>query len=139
MTERLIGSIGQEPKKLFLGLACGLPDFVDEERPTVAPFEASGLSGTGTAEGSVLVTEQLRFDEVLAQSGATEVKKTLAPSGTVVMNDLADEPFSRARFADDHDVHRRRCHLPHELQNPLHFGAGAMNTRNAVAPLTRRP
>jgi hypothetical protein len=77
--------------------------------------------------------EQLRFDQVLGQSGAIHDNERASPSGRKMVKPLRDQLLARAALADDEHgpVERRRsaraldrveeCEaLPDELFGPLH-------------------
>jgi hypothetical protein len=66
------GVILQDPQELGLKRGVHLADLVEEDGAAVGQLELALLPLMGAGEGSLLVTEQLAGDELLAQDGAVD-------------------------------------------------------------------
>ena len=99
-------------------------DLVEEDRAAVGQLELAPLLGERAGEGALLVTEELRLDQLLRQRGAVHLhERALAASALEV--DLArDELLARAVLAgDQHPGVGGPRHLDLLLEAHDRFGA----------------
>ena len=74
---------------------------VEKQRAAVGIFELSDPIGRGVGERAADVTEQLAFQDVLAQRGAVQRDERLVLAWAVLMDRLGDQFLAGARFALD--------------------------------------
>src|SRR5215470_12197381 len=78
---------------------------IEEQCSTVCFLKSASLASEGPSERSFLVSEQSTLDQIRIERRAVDVHERpfCAPAGLVYA--LRDEFFTRARLADDEDVH----------------------------------
>ena len=92
-------------------------DFVEEQRAAVGLLEPADALLVGARERALLVSEQLRFEEVLLQRGAVHLDEVARRAQRVVMNGAGDQLLAGSRFAADQ---HRRVALRHLLDDGEH-------------------
>ena len=114
-------------------------DFVEEQRAAVGLLEPADALLVGAGEGALLVSEQLRFEQVLLQRGAVHLDEVARRAQRVVMDRAGDQLLAGPRFAADQ--HRRVAlrHLLHDGEHRLQRAAGADDAVEVVDVLLRVP
>src|SRR5690606_15170425 len=62
----------QHPEQLGLQLGLQLTDFVEEKRALCREFDAPAARGSGPGERTLLVTEQLTFEQIVGERRAVD-------------------------------------------------------------------
>ena len=122
-TDPLKALVLQHPQNLYLHVLVDLPNLVQKDCPPICQLEAPPLSCGRPGEGSLLVAEQLTFQQALGQGGTVHLNEGLVLSGGKVVEGVGNQLLSRAALAGN----QHRClgigSLPHHLEDPLHLGA----------------
>src|SRR5206468_9186894 len=111
--ERLRGSDGldlavlEDPQDLRLRLQAHVPDLVEEDRPAVGLYELAELVAAGPREGSLLVAEQLRLDQVLGDGGAVDTDEGSLAARTVPVDRSGDQLLANAALPCHQDAGAR--------------------------------
>src|SRR5437868_15470742 len=82
------------------GESCNL---VEEERAAMSHLDVSGTRSDRTGEGTLFVSEEFVFDEVLRKRGAVERDERLIRPWTLFHNGACDQFFTGAALAADDD------------------------------------
>ena len=129
----------QHAQQLDLRRQIQLADFVEEQRAAFGQLEAALLRRVRTGERALLVTEQLRLDQIVRQRGAAHLDERLLRARRVVVNGVGDELLAGARFAAQE--HRRvgLRHLRDLRVHVVHLAAGANDVGEAVALVELEP
>ncbi len=78
-------------------------DFIEQQHTAVRRFEQSRLGAIRPAEGALLVTKQLRLEQLLRQRAAIHRHECAAPGG--LMNGPRDQLLARSALpGDQHGV-----------------------------------
>jgi hypothetical protein len=114
----------QRAQQLDLEADGHLADLVQEQRAPVGHLDEAGLGAQRAGEGSLLVTEQLRLQEVLGEGGAVDRHERVRGPRAVGVDGPRDELLARAGLAGDQDVGLRARRLLHQLEYARHRRAG---------------
>src|SRR5207237_1371549 len=109
-------------KELRLERDIQIADLVDEERSSVGVLKEALVGGDSTGEGSALVPEEGRFEQVLRHRGAVEDDEGAAGARASFVQRFGQELLAGAGFAfdDERDVGGREL-LAERIETP-HLG-----------------
>src|SRR6185436_15332313 len=88
-------------QKLDLDVRRHLRDFVEEDRPAVSHLERTRLLVDRSGEGTLLVSEQLVFQNVFRQRGAVQGEEWSLDALALGVDGAGDQLLARARFTED--------------------------------------
>jgi len=83
--------LGLEPQRQ-------LTDLVQKDGALAGLFETAGLGLVGAGEGTLLIAEQLRFQEIFRNGGAVDLDEGVVLAVGQVVDDAADQCLARAGF-----------------------------------------
>ncbi len=109
-----------------------LSDLVQEQRAAAGQLELSLLTGDGSGERALFVTEELAFQESFRQRGAVDGNERAAGALAVPVQRAGDALFSGAACALDQDRGGSRRRLADEPEQLEHRGAFAHKTVASV-------
>ena len=109
----------QHAQNLGLRVGAHVGDFIEEEAAPVRLFEAANPLPVGSGEGSLLMAEQLRFQQVLLKGRAVDPHEVARRAVRVVMNGARDELFAGAGLAADQHGRVALRDLAHDVEHSL--------------------
>ena len=95
----------QDAQDLGLRLGTHVPDFVEEDGPAIGLLELADLLLGGASERPLLVTEELRLDQLLRDRGAVHLDEAVAAPQAVAVDGARDELLAGTALAEQQ--HRR--------------------------------
>src|SRR5438034_1751511 len=107
-----------------------LGTLVKEESACLRLFKPADSTRQGAGKGSLLVPEKLRFQQTVRNGSAVDLDERPLGTGTVLMDRICHQLFSRTRFAGDQDGGIGRGDPPNQLVHVLHRQAVADDVRN---------
>src|ERR1700689_1637750 len=119
----------QHAQQLDLRLNLQFADFIEEERALVGEFEQAGLGCIGTSKGSLFVTEQLAFDQVLGKRGAVDIDPGPAAPVRRLMNRMSHEFLAGSGFTGDQHALGVTGNTVHHAHETMHHGTGEDKVR----------
>ena len=127
----------QHPQQLGLKRRGNVADFVQEQSTAVRLLEAALTLVNRPRERAFLVSEQLRFQQIVRQGRAVQLEQWPAGARRVVVDGASDQLLAGAGFA----AHQHRgvpfCYLSNLLEYSLHRLAVADHAVEAVVPAHR--
>src|SRR4029453_4700654 len=101
----------KHPQELDLERRRELRDLVEEQGPAMRGLHETGLGPNRSGERALLVSEELRLEQVLGQRGAVHRDERLARAPAVCVDGPGEELLAGARLAEAADVPPRAGRL----------------------------
>ena len=115
-------------QKLRLKTEANVPDFVEEQGAAIGQLEKAAFGSIRTRIGASLVSEQLRFEEVLGDRRIVYFDEKLASRSTVVVYTARKDHFIRPGLAKDQNGDLVDFYYPFDdADNLADLGAVANN------------
>jgi hypothetical protein len=120
----------QDPQQFRLQAQIHFRDLVEQQRTALGLFELAGARLIGAGEGTLLVTEQHRFEHVLGDRRAVDRDERTGTAHGVLVDVAREHLFAAAGFAGDH---HRRIGLRHPAGQRQQFaGAPVLGDHRSV-------
>ena len=91
----------KEAQEFYLQWRGQFPDFIEKQGGGVSQLELSSLLSMSAGKGSLLVSEQLAFEEVLGNRAAVHDYKGIIAALTLHVNGMRDDFFPGSTFPAD--------------------------------------
>ena len=125
-------ALGQHAQQPGLQLRRHVADLVEEQRAAVGLLEAPAPQLRRAGERTLLVTEQLRLEQVGGERRGVERDERLGRARTVPMQRPRHELLARAGLAGDQHGHARTRQSPDRAEDLLHRRRVAEHLRDAA-------
>src|SRR5712692_9935220 len=102
-------------------------DLVEEQRPTVSLLEPADPLLIGAGEGPLLVTEELRLQEVFLESRAVHLDEVARGTERIVMRRTGDQLLAGSGLATNQNGRVAFRDLLHDVEHALERRARAHN------------
>ena len=112
----------EDAQDLGLRVGAHVSDLVQEDCSLVCQLELPFPLRDGIRESSLLVAEQLAFQEGLGDCGAVHLDERLCRPGPCLMDQGGNELLARAALPGDQDGSRCRCRFLRGLEDLQHPG-----------------
>ena len=97
----------QNAEQTNLGLQGHFADLVQKQRTAVCLFKSPLPLTPSVGKGAFFVAEQLRFEQSFGYRAAIYLYKRTIFAAGIVVNEIGDQLFARARFAENKDGRAR--------------------------------
>ena len=114
-----VGEHAEEPR---LHVGRHVADFIKEKRAAVSLLEPSGVRGARSGERSLLVSEELRLDELLGYRRHVEGDERPVGSGGVAVEGVRDQLLAGAGLSGDEHRDRGSREASYRAEHLLHRG-----------------
>ena len=101
--EPAVAQVLHDLQQLGLHLQVDVPDLVEEHRPAVGDLQEALLGRHRSREGALLVSEQLRLQEVAREPGAVEVDEGFFRARPVLVQPAREHALPGPRLPADED------------------------------------
>lgn len=122
----------ERAQQLDLQLGRHLGDLVEKQRAAARGLEHADMLGNRAGETAFLVTEQMRFRNVVRNRAAIDGNERPAAAWAHVVQEPCDDVLARAAFADDQHADARRGHARHLQQQGLDRTRAAEEPRAVI-------
>ena len=136
--DRPVLALLQHAQELGLQVRRHLPDLVEQQRAALGHLEQAFLVHRGAGERALLVTEQLRLDQVLRDRRAVDLDERALVPLAVEVNRVGDELLAGAVLALQENVRLARRDALDQVEELLHLLALADHVLELVAVLQAR-
>ena len=97
----------QHAEELHLHIQRKFADFIEKNRSTIGLLEKALACFDGSRKGTLGVSEQERFHQVLRDGAAVHRNKGLVGTRAMAMDIFCNDFLARSRFATDNHRHRK--------------------------------
>jgi len=89
------------PQQFRLQSQGHIPDFIQKERTCVCHFETADLLSNGPGEGTLLMSEELAFQQIERDCRAAQRYERASPAPAYIVNGAGNHLFARACLSEN--------------------------------------